>query len=268
MSIDKWPLNRFGRHEDPSTDLVSYPFPEDGVWRVYGIQSRTTAALLPLSEEWKLYCQKKAYPIIAEDEEVEEEEEELNDAILWEKLLNSREKNLKNFEDRCKYVLRNYGTSLPSNRFTVGNLLEFIFSDYFIKKMGIKVEKLPNAKRIDLRLNNKFGLSIKYSKSGPIKLHNSNNCVNKDMHMTNLILLTPKNLWLITNENLPTFGIDVKQYLKNNGDSLVLKRSLLTELGKINFKYKMDINLECTCKNISISETFYRQVMKDYEKEL
>ena len=266
--VDKWHLNDFGHYQDTSTGLVSYDFPEDG-WQVYGILADDK--VIPLSEEWEIYCQQKGYPFFTnwrDEWEWEEEDEELNDAILWEKLLNSREKNLKNFEDRCKYVLRNYGTSLPSNRFTVGNLLEFIFSDYYIKKSGINVEKLPNAKRIDLRLNNKFDLSIKYSKSGPIKLHNSNNCVNKDMHMTNLILLTPKNLWLITNENLPSFGIDVKQYLKNNGDSLVLKRSLLTELGKINFKYKMDINLECTCKNISISETFYRQVMDDYEKEL
>ena len=256
-------FNKFGRHEDVSTGLVFHQI--EGVVSAYGIQA-SDGEVLPISEKLRIYCQKKGYPV-AELDEWEEEEEELNDTILWDKLLKAREKHLKNFEDRCKHFLSIYGTSIRGNRFVVGNLLEFQLSDY-IEKSGVKVEKLPNAKRVDLKLNNRFDLSIKYSKSGPIKLHNSNNCINKDMHMTNLILLTPKNLWLITNENLPSFGIDVKQYLKNNGDSLVLKRSLLTELGKINFKYKMDINLECTCKNISISETFYRQVMDDYEKEL
>ena len=65
MAIDKWRLNRFGRYQDTSTGLVSYPFPEDD-WQVYGIL--TDDEVIPLSEEWKVYCQQKGYPFLAQDE--------------------------------------------------------------------------------------------------------------------------------------------------------------------------------------------------------
>ena len=59
--VDKWHLNDFGHYQDTSTGLVSYDFPEDG-WQVYGILADDK--VIPLSEEWEIYCQQKGYPFL------------------------------------------------------------------------------------------------------------------------------------------------------------------------------------------------------------
>tara|TARA_B100001142_G_C14276303_1_gene632983 strand:+ start:268 stop:975 length:708 start_codon:yes stop_codon:yes gene_type:complete len=191
----------------------------------------------------------------------------ISDDILWQNLLEGRATYLQDFQDKARYILKNYGTSLPCNRFDVGNSLEFLLGDY-IRNCGMTVDQLPNAKRIDITVNQTYGLSIKYSSSGDIKLHNSNNCVNTDMCMTNLILMTPEKVYLITNENLADHGINVNDYLKNTGDALSLKRNILTQFRKTDFPYNFDIDFKIEkseCEHKSCAEVFYRQAMADFE---
>lgn len=190
---------------------------------------------------------------------------ELNDYILWNHIIKG---DLNNLQRRTKHLLQVYGTSLPCNRFDVGNSIEFLLED-FIASLGFSVTKLPNAKRIDLCINDSFKLSIKYSSVGDITLHNSNSCINKDENMTDLMLLTPTHLYLITNDNIQQTGINLNDYLVNTGDSLKLKRTLLTKLENINFKYKCPIDIKIdksSCQNKSCAEVFYQKAMEDFDK--
>ncbi len=190
---------------------------------------------------------------------------DLNGSILWNHIIKG---DLGNLEKRIKYLLEVYGTALPCNRFDIGNSIEFLMADN-IKSLGFEVVKLPNAKRIDLCINGSFKCSIKYSSKEDITLHNSNSCINKDEHMTDLILLTPTRLYLITNDNIKQTGINLNDYLVNKGDSLKLKRTLLTKLENIDFKYKcpLDIKIDkSTCQNKSCAEVFYQKAMEDFDK--
>ena len=80
--------------------------------------------------------------------------------------------NLKLLKCPIKYLLKQFGTSEPCNRFDVGNSIEFIIGNY-IKCCGFKVLELPNAKRFDIEILNYKKLSIKYSSTSDITLHNS-----------------------------------------------------------------------------------------------
>tara|TARA_Y100000591_G_scaffold332405_2_gene369609 strand:- start:1906 stop:2517 length:612 start_codon:yes stop_codon:yes gene_type:complete len=189
----------------------------------------------------------------------------LTDDNLWSEI---KKGDICDLQNRIKYLLRVYGTTLPCNRFDIGNSIEFLLA-HFITQLGFRVEKLPNAKRIDLCINETYKLSIKYSSIGDITLHNSNSCINKDEIMTDLILLTPKMLYLITNNNLKQYNIDAKLYLKNTGDSLKLKRTLLTKLDNIKFQYRLSVDIsidKSLCENKSCAEVFYEKAMEDYDK--
>lgn len=187
----------------------------------------------------------------------------VDDITFWGKIKIS---NLTELENKIKYLLTEYGTKLPCNRFDIGNSIEFILGDH-IRNIGYFVEELPNSKRIDLCINNNYNISIKYSSIGNITLHNSNSCINKDCKLTDLLLLTPSNLYLLTNNNLKENNIDINQYLINSGDSLKLKRNILKELEKKHFQYqlKIDINIDKKlCKNKLCSKVFYNVVMFQY----
>ena len=133
--------------------------------------------------------------------------------------------------------------------------------------VGFDISELPNAKRFDVNIYTYKKLSIKYSSSGDITLHNSNSTINKDMEMKDTILLTPDKLYLITKSDLIKNNININDYIKNHGDSLKLKRKILTELKNKNYHYIYDINIihdKYNCKNRLCSKVFYSQVMKEY----
>ena len=135
---------------------------------------------------------------------------------------------------------------------------------------NLDVIEKSNSKRIDICIYN-YELSIKYSKSGAITLHNSNSCINKDISFTDLLLLTPKKIYLITNEILRKKNIDINNYLKNTGDSLKLKRSLLTYLSQIQYEYMIDIDIQVNqeeSKNTLCSKVFYKHFSIEYEQSL
>jgi hypothetical protein len=191
---------------------------------------KATKCSLCTMHHQKLYCKEKeinnnfAYkselqPLI---------ENSINDEEFWNGLIMLDINSLKN---PIEYLLEQFGTKEHCNRFDVGNTIEFIIGDY-IKYCGFKVLELPNAKRFDIDIDNYKKLSIKYSSTGDITLHNSNSSINKDIEMKDTILLTPEKLYLITNTELCKNNININDYTKNTGDSLKLKRKILKELEK------------------------------------
>ena len=82
---------------------------------------------------------------------------EINDVEFWQGLtilgINSLKKPIE-------YLLEQFGTKEPCNRFDVGNSIEFIIGDY-IKSCGFKVLELPNAKRFDIYIYN-YTMNIAY----------------------------------------------------------------------------------------------------------
>ena len=187
----------------------------------------------------------------------------VTDRTFW---YNLRQAPLKNFVSRTKYILSEWGTTEPCNRFDIGNSIEILLGQMIENECNYKVKQLPNAKRIDMCIEDEYPLSIKWSRTGDITLHNSNSCINKDVHMTDLLLLEPEYMWLITNNNLKEVGIDVNAYLVNKGDSLKLKRSILTQLHKKEFKYKRDVDLVVSeCKHRLCAELFLKQAMLEYD---
>lgn len=202
-----------------------------------------------------------------QDNPINNENQCYNDEQFWQRLISF---------DPCKfskmivYLLEEYGTAEACNRFDVGNTIEFIIGD-FLKDCGFKVLELPNAKRFDIEIVNYKKLSIKYSSTGNIKLHNSNGCMNKDISMQDTILLTPTKLYLISNALLCKNNIDINDYIKNTNDGLELKRKLLTKLEKENYLYMYDINIsynKTQCKNRLCSKTFFSRFKEEYELSL
>ncbi len=63
-------LNKFGRHEDPSTGLVFRQI--EGIVSAYGIQT-SSGEVVDISDEMRVYCKEKGYPI-AEFDEWEDDE--------------------------------------------------------------------------------------------------------------------------------------------------------------------------------------------------
>ena len=167
-------------------------------------------------------------------------------------------------------MLKEFGTKECCNRFDVGNCIEYFINDY-IKKIGFEITELPNAKRYDVDIHNYKKLSIKYNSTGNITLHNSNSSINKDIEMRDTILLTPDKLYLITNEELKKININIKDYIKNTGDSLKLKRKILRQLEINKYPYIYSINIKHNkeeCKNRLCSKLFYDQVITEYNNSL
>lgn len=191
---------------------------------------------------------------------------EINDNLFWNKFVKSSTIYL--VRDKIEYLLNEFGTKEPCNRFDIGNTIEYLLCDY-IRDIGFEVQELPNAKRIDFSINNSYNLSIKYSSIGNITLHNSNSCINRDMHMTDFLLLTNKKIYLITNSLLIYNNVSINDYLINSGDSLKLDRKLLNVLERLQYKYILDfpINVDKSkCKNRLCSKVFYKQFNNEYNK--
>ena len=189
----------------------------------------------------------------------------LNDQKFWDIFCSL---DLEDLKKKVEYTLKEFGTSEPCNRFDVGNAFEFMLAD-LIKESGLKISELPNARRYDLSIENYKKFSIKYSSSGDITLHNSNSSINKDLEMKDTILLTPEKIYLITKEQLLLNEISISDYVENAGDSLKLKRKILTQLNKNNYPFIIVININHNkkeCKNRLCSKVFYECLLKEFKE--
>ena len=158
-----------------------------------------------------------------------------------------------------RYMMLEFGTSLYCNRFAIGNSHEYAIGD-LVRITGLNVTETQNAARVDQSVEGLGKYSIKYSSGGDIKLHNSNNSSNRDMAIHDTLLVTPKEWWFLRESEMAAHGVHVKSYLKNTGDGLSLKASVLTALkgAKYPHHFLYDISVDKTkCKHKETSRVFY-----------
>ena len=158
-----------------------------------------------------------------------------------------------------KHLMTEYGTGLHCNRFAIGNSNEYAIADV-VRETGLKVTEMQDATRVDQEVVGLGKYSIKYSGSGDIKLHNSNNVTNTDTTMHNTLLVTPDEWWYLTPEEMALVGVDYKIYLNNTGDGLSLRRTILSALKTSGYKhfFHFDIAVDKKqCKNKETSRVFY-----------
>jgi len=160
-----------------------------------------------------------------------------------------------------KLYMNEFGTSLPCNRFALGNLVEKLTIDAICSE-GLKVTALPNEARYDCDIDTFGKLSIKYSSGGDITLHNSRSSVNKDMTMVDTLVITPKKWYLLIMSSIEGHGVEIAPYLKNNGDSLSLKASIFTELERIGYDYILDFDVGLDKKDCQNKEV--NDIIADY----
>ena len=167
--------------------------------------------------------------------------------------------------DKTKYktimnhLMTEFGTALHCNRFAIGNSNEYAIAD-LVSSTGLKVTEMQNATRVDQSVEGLGEYSIKYSSSGDIKLHNSNNTANTDMSMHDTLLVTPDEWWFLRPSEMSAVGVDFKLYLKNTGDGLTLSRSILTKLKQASYTnfFTFDTKIDKkSCKNKETSRIFY-----------
>jgi len=151
-----------------------------------------------------------------------------------------------------------YGTALPCNRFGIGNCNEYAIADV-IRSTSLIVEELQNAKRVDIRVRDFGDFSLKFTTVNSVKLHNSLGS-NTDMSLTPTLLVTPTEWWYLTQSEIAEAGLEISQYLKNNGDGLTLNLKLLKDLKKRSYRWVFDCDLELDkskCKNQEIARLIY-----------
>ncbi len=180
--------------------------------------------------------------------------------LIWKNIT----KNPILYDELCANIKKRkntFGTSIPSNRFSIGMSYEKCFVRFF-KECGMKITHTGEKKRIDILFHfendSSTGLSIKYSSSGSIKIHNSLG-LNKDVkfHPT-LLIASNENLLLLIDEKIALdYGVDISNFLKNVKDGLQLNRKIINVLKATNYPFikTMDLGND-KCENISVVDTF------------
>ena len=166
-----------------------------------------------------------------------------------------------------QYLMSEFGTSLYCNRFPIGNCNEYAIAD-LIRNTSLEVTEMQNAVRVDLSVKGLGTISIKYSSSGAIKLHNSNNSTNKDTTMHDTLVVDPKEWWFLSKSEMAAFGVDVSKYIKNTGDGLQLSRRILTALKRANYPHRFDFDIsvdKSKCKNKECARVFYDAIKAHLE---
>jgi hypothetical protein len=178
---------------------------------------------------------------------------------FWETFKNI---DTKEFECVCKFLFEEFGTSLACNRFDIGNCIEYAFADMLKATTCFQVENVPNAQRYDVNVQTHGYVSIKYSSSGNIRLHNSLGN-NKDTKMKPTFVIFPTCIYFITEDLVQQYNVTLESYLKNTSDALELKRSIFTSLDKKEYPYKIKIDIQVDkgkCKHRQCAEVIYKYV--------
>lgn len=185
----------------------------------------------------------------------------VNCELFWELFLRQ---STDIFERICKDLFTTYGTRQACNRFDVGNGIELAIMDMLKEGNIFEVEHLPNAKRVDISLKDFGSISIKYSSSGNIRLHNSLG-ENKDKSMTDTLLVTPTDIIFLHMKTIEDLGINVSSFMKDTKDALELKRSILKELTNVGYRYVRKIDITCDkkdCLNQRCAEVIYQDAKR------
>jgi hypothetical protein len=166
------------------------------------------------------------------------------------------------YQELMRHLFLEYGTSLHCNRFAIGNCNEYAIADV-VRKTGLTVEEHSNAKRIDLDVKEFSAFSIKYTSGGEAILHNSQRKTNTDLTMHDTLIVTPSQWWFLAPSVIKEYGVDLTKYIKNNGDSLALKLSILTKLKEVKYPHYFDFDIsvdKTKCKNKEINRIIYDKV--------
>mgnify|MGYP001564831219 CR=1 FL=1 len=201
------------------------------------------------------------------EQSVEPSGENITHKELWDGIVGNKDA-MTEFTSKYRHIMNEIGTKLPCNRFLTGNILEELVANLAISS-GYDVEHLPNAKRIDLIIKGYGGVSVKYNGSGDIRLHNSNGCINKDENVVTTLIVTPKSIYLIVIDELEKHNINIRDYIKNSGDSLNLKSKILKDVWKSNYPFKIDYDLNIDknkCKNRECHKIVFEKLMEEYNK--
>jgi hypothetical protein len=164
------------------------------------------------------------------------------------------------YKTRFQFMMKHFGMSLQCNRFDVGNAHERLIADV-VTGMGKRAVVHTNAKRIDIEVEDAIKFSIKYSSTGNIRLHNSLGS-NRDLEMTDTLLVTPTEWWFLDTALMAEHGVAVADYLKNCDDCLELRRKVLTHLRKAKYPlvFPFDLEFSDECENRPTYEVFYEYV--------
>lgn len=125
--------------------------------------------------------------------------------------------------------LWNYGTSLPCNRFDVGNSIELEFTR-FVQSIGSTARHTTHATRTDVDIEGVGAVSLKYSSGGNVTLHNVRSGVNKDFALHPTIVLRPEGLYLLETTMMAAASMDVKDYLRDDKSSLTMKGVVFADI--------------------------------------
>ena len=160
-----------------------------------------------------------------------------------------------------------FGTSLPCNRFPVGELNEIALRD-MMRRNGVDVVWESGTTRKDLLLRNVEGLtdlSVKFvSDTKSVILHNAQRKINTDMSLTPTLLITPLEWWLLSDTWLAAHAVNTKDYLKNNGDSLAMDLRFLGGLRERGYPYTFPHAFQYdrkACQQKSIAQFVYNLLM-------
>lgn len=165
---------------------------------------------------------------------------------LWEAV--SRQDKTK-FCREIETIMNVFGTTLPCNRYVVGNMVEQSVHS-LLREIGVEVEHVPNAKRVDLKLRNVKGLndlSVKFTTCGNVVVHNSLG-VNRDLRMEPTLVIrlnhhrsntktSKMTWWLLEEGEMNAVGVGLQSYLMNKGDRLEMKCSVFKALSDVDYPY-------------------------------
>lgn len=153
--------------------------------------------------------------------------------------------NKNKFTKQCKFILSHFGTSLRCNRFTIGNCIEYAVNDLLCEN-GYKTISLSNHNKYDIYIHRYGPVSIKYSSSGAIRLQNNigylQNYSNTDNHIVKTMIITPLKTYIISNTLLEPY-LNINEYLQYRPDSIILRRSILKNLEKLDYPFIVPIDI-------------------------
>ena len=169
--------------------------------------------------------------------------------------LNTNRPAVDKFCKIVRYILGNFPTSKPHNRFDVGGAIEICIVDLLREACpGYVIENPDNAVLTDITINGR-PVSIKWS-GGASNVILKNTLGNAAMtpEFPDLFLLKPKGLYILTNDILRD-KCGISDIFEKNGDgkgiwyawtsdNYSMKNKVLTEINKLrDFPYKIDMDL-------------------------
>ena len=174
-----------------------------------------------------------------------------------------------------EFTLNTFGTALYCNRFAVGEIIELASRD-FLCASGIPAISEPSKARFDLRVlgagDSCKNISCKFvSERGTaykshVVLYNAQRTMATDMSLHPTLLFLMDEWWFLEPNAIKECGVDIKDHIKNTGDSVHLNFTILRELRARSYPYVCAHAIrydKAACLKKPTSELTY-ELIKDY----